>query len=423
MDGQKKKHMSQAMSFLILFGVVSLFSDMTHEGASSIRGAYLSIMGASAGAIGFFSGLGELVGYSMRYVFGKLTDKTRRYWPITITGYVLDVMAVPALALVGENGWIWACLLLVVQRMGKAIKKPAKDTLMSFAASQEGVGKSFGLQELLDQIGAFLGPVLLYLVMLFRTDGYTFRTYAFCFAVLAVPGAVTIILLLFTRRKFPNPDQFEPEPGKHAPFRLKKSFVLYIAGISCFAFGFIDYSLIIMHVQNVYAGLAANMAETSSLVTQGTLPLLYAGAMLVDAIAALVFGHLYDKIGVKALMISTLLSSVFAVFVFSIQSAAALLLGVALWGVGMGAQESILKAVVTSMVPKDCRATGYGVFECSFGVFWFLGSWIMGVLYDLSIPAMVVVSVAAQLAAVPFYLASDRRARAEKTVAGTGRPD
>lgn len=423
MGGQKKKHMSQAMSFLILFGVVSLFSDMTHEGASSIRGAYLSIMGASAGAIGFFSGLGELVGYSMRYVFGKLTDKTRRYWPITITGYVLDVMAVPALALVGENGWIWACLLLVVQRMGKAIKKPAKDTLMSFAASQEGVGKSFGLQELLDQIGAFLGPMLLYLVMLFRTDGYTFRTYAFCFAVLAVPGAVTIILLLFTRRKFPNPDQFEPQPEEHAPFRLKKSFVLYIAGISCFAFGFIDYSLIIMHVQNVYAGLAANMAETSSLVTQGTLPLLYAGAMLVDAIAALVFGHLYDKIGVKALMISTLLSSVFAVFVFSIQSAAALLLGVGLWGVGMGAQESILKAVVTSMVPKDCRATGYGVFECSFGVFWFLGSWIMGVLYDLSIPAMVAASVAAQLAAVPFYLASDRRARAEKTVAGTGRPD
>lgn len=423
MGGQKKKHMSQAMSFLILFGVVSLFSDMTHEGASSIRGAYLSIMGASAGAIGFFSGLGELVGYSMRYVFGKLTDKTRRYWPITITGYVLDVMAVPALALVGKNGWIWACLLLVVQRMGKAIKKPAKDTLMSFAASQEGVGKSFGLQELLDQIGAFLGPVLLYLVMLFRTDGYTFRTYAFCFAVLAAPGAVTIILLLFTRRKFPNPDQFEPQPEEPAPFRLKKSFVLYIAGISCFAFGFIDYSLIIMHVQNVYAGLAADMAETSSLVTQGTLPLLYAGAMLVDAIAALVFGHLYDKIGVKALMISTLLSSVFAVFVFSIQSAAALLLGVALWGVGMGAQESILKAVVTSMVPKDCRATGYGVFECSFGVFWFLGSWIMGVLYDLSIPAMVAVSVAAQLAAVPFYLASDRRARAEKTVAGTGRPD
>ena len=148
------KKMSQAMAFIVLFGIVSLFSDMTHEGASSIRGAYLALLGASAGTIGFISGLGELVGYSMRYVFGKLTDKSKHYWPMTIAGYVLDVLAVPALALVGDHGWIWACALLVIQRMGKAIKKPAKDTIMSFAASQEGVGKSFGIQELLDQIAA-----------------------------------------------------------------------------------------------------------------------------------------------------------------------------------------------------------------------------------------------------------------------------
>ena len=176
---------------------------------------------------------------------------------------------------------------------------------------------------------------------------------------------------------------------------------------------FIDYSLIIMHVSNTYAGLAANLAQNCALVTEGTLPLLYAGAMLVDAIAALRFGHFYDKIGVKALMISTLLSSVFAVFVFSVHSTPMLLIGIALWGIGMGAQESILKAVVTSMVPKHCRATGYGIFECAFGVFWFLGSWIMGVLYDLSIPAMVAVSVIAQLSAISLYLASDRKQRAQ----------
>ena len=115
---QEKKKWSQAMTFIVLFGIVSLFSDMTHEGASSIRGAYLSLMGASAGMIGFVSGLGELVGYSMRYVFGKLTDKTKRYWPMTIFGYLLDVLAVPALALVGEHGWMWACALLIIQRMG-----------------------------------------------------------------------------------------------------------------------------------------------------------------------------------------------------------------------------------------------------------------------------------------------------------------
>lgn len=402
----RKKKMSQAMAFIVLFGIVSLFSDMTHEGASSIRGAYLSLLGASAATIGFVSGLGELIGYSMRYVFGKLTDRSKKYWGMTIAGYVLDIAAVPLLALVGEHGWVAACALLVVQRMGKAIKKPAKDTIMSFAASQEGVGKSFGIQEVLDQIGAFLGPALLYLVMLFKTDGTTFEVYAACFAVLAIPGAITLVLLIITRCKFPNPEHFEPEPKEFVPFKMKKEFILYIAGISLFAFGFIDYSIIIMHVSRTYSHLASGLSETTSLVSTGTLPLLYAGAMLVDAVAALFFGLMYDKKGVKALVWSTVISAPFAVFVFASDSVPMLLLGIALWGVGMGAQESILKAAVTSMVPKASRATGYGIFECSFGAFWFLGSWLLGVLYDVSIPAMIAVSVAAQLAAIPLYIAS-----------------
>ena len=401
----KKKQISEAMLFIILFGIVSLFSDMTHEGASSIRGAYLTLMGASAGVIGFISGLGELVGYSLRYIFGFIADKTKKYWPMTIIGYILDVLAVPALALVGERGWIWACILLVIQRTGKAIKKPAKDTIMSFAASQTGVGKSFGLQELLDQIGAFLGPLLLYFVMLCKGGDDLFHTYAFCFGILAIPGFITILLLLYTRKRFPNPENFEPEPKEYVPFRLKKNFVLYIAGISLFAFGFIDYSLIIMHVSRAYTGLSAGLAETGSIVTTGNLPLLYAGAMLVDALSALFFGYLYDRIGIKSLMISTVLSSFFAVFVFTMHSEWALLAGIALWGIGMGAEESILKAVVTSIVPKNSRATGYGIFELSFGIFWFLGSWLMGVLYDYNITDMVIVSVAAQLIAVVlFYL-------------------
>ena len=402
---QKKSRLSQAMVFLILFGIVSLFSDMTHEGASSIRGAYLALLGASAGAIGFISGLGELIGYSMRYLFGRITDRTRSYWPMVILGYVLDIIAVPALALVGEHGWIAACLLLVVQRMGKAIKKPAKDTIMSFAASQEGAGRSFGLQELLDQIGAFLGPVLLWLVMLGRTDASPIRTYSLCFAVLAIPGGITLLLLLYTRSRFPNPEQFEPEPKEYIPFRMKKSFILYIAGISLFAFGFIDYSLIVMHISRT----AASLSGAVGLITEETLPLLYAGAMLIDAVSALFFGFLYDRIGVRSLIFSTLLSSGFAVFVFSMHSVPALLVGIALWGVGMGAQESILKAAVSSMVPKSSRATGYGIFECSFGFFWFLGSWLMGALYDFSIPAMVAVSVAAQLLSIPLYLVSSRQ--------------
>lgn len=405
---KKPEKISQAMLFILLFGIVSLFSDMTHEGAASIRGAYLSLLGASAGTIGFVAGLGELTGYSLRLFFGRLTDKTRQYWPMVIIGYILDILAVPALALVGRHGWLAASALLIVQRMGKAIKKPAKDTVMSFAATQEGAGKSFALQEMLDQIGAFLGPVMLYVVMLFKTEGEMLSIYTFCFAVLAIPGLVTLLLLFFTKRKFPHPERFEPEPEHYVPFKIEKRFVYYIAGISLFAFGFIDYSLIVMHIAKKFTGMTAELAETSSLVTAGSLPLIYAGAMLVDAVAALVFGYMYDKKGIWALVISTLLAAPFALLVFKAETVPVLLGGIALWGIGMGAQESILKAVVSHMVPKTSRATGYGIFEFSFGIFYFLGSWLMGVLYDLNLTVMIAVSMAAQLLAVLLYIKSSR---------------
>jgi MFS family permease len=248
----KRRKVSAAMAFIILFGMVSMMSDVVHEGAASIHGAFLSLLGASAGTIGFVSGLGELTGYSLRYVFGRITDRTRSYWPMTIIGYALDIIAVPALALVGPHGWIAACVLLIVQKMGKAIKKPAKDTILSFAASQEGVGKSFAIQEMLDQIGAFLGPLLLYVVMLLKTSGSTYQIYSFCFAVLAIPGAITLILLLITRRNFPHPEKFEPEPKEYVPFLMRRQFILYIAGISLFAFGFVDYSMVAMHIARTW---------------------------------------------------------------------------------------------------------------------------------------------------------------------------
>lgn len=389
--------MSTAMVFILMFSVVSLFSDMTHESASSIRGAFLALLGASATVIGFVSGLGELVGYGMRYVFGRLTDRTHRYWPMIVVGYVLDIIAVPALALVGEHGWVAACALLIVQRMGKAIKKPAKDTVLSFAASQEGAGKSFAIQEMLDQIGAFLGPLLLYVIMLFKTDGSDYNRYTFCFAMLAIPGALTLVLLWLTRRRFPNPEKFEPTPTVMVPFKMKGRFVLYIAGISLCAFGFIDYSLVLMHVSRLH------------LFSVSTLPLLYAGTMLIDAFSALFFGYLFDRWKSLALVASTLLSCTYALFIFGISTQWAIVVGVALWGIGMGAQESILKAAVTTLVPKQSRATGYGVFECSFGIFWFLGSWLLGALYDYSLTAMIVVSIVAQLAAIPLYVLSHKR--------------
>ena len=394
----RKKLMSRAMLFILLFGIVSMFSDMTKESAESIRGAFLSLMGASAATIGLVSGLGELVGYSLRFVSGKFADRTRKYWPIVIVGYCLELVTIPAMAFVGENGWVAACILLVVQKFGKAVKKPAKDTVVSFAASREGAGKAFGLQELLDQFGAVLGPLLLYVIMLFKTDGSTFERYSFCFLALAVPAVLTLVLLVVTRLHFPNPEQFEPDAKEYVPLKVGSKFVLYIIGISLFAFGFLDYSLVAMHVNRTCADI----------VPAGALPMLYSAAMLVDAVAALLFGNLYDHWGMKVLVVSALFAAPFSFLIFLGHSAPALVVGVVMWGIGMGAQESILKAAVTDMTPKSARATGFGALSLAFGLAWFLGSWCLGALYDINLTLMASVSAACQLLAIPFYILSSR---------------
>lgn len=396
---EKTSVKKKVWAFVLLMGVVSLFSDVTHEGAASIMGAYLNLAGASASVIGFISGLGELVGYSLRLLTGWITDRTKKYWPMTIWGYILDCVAIPALALVPKGGWIWACALIVTQRVGKAVKKPAKDTIISFAASQSGAGKSFAVEEFLDQLGAILGPVLVFAIMLLKGTRTTFSAYALCFAVLGIPAALTVTLLLVAQKRYPEPEKFEPPAKEVQPFHMNRSFVFYIVAISLFACGFIDFSIITMHTVK------------TGLVPQNAVSLIYAGAMAVDAFAALFFGWLFDKRGIRVLMLSSLVAAPFAVLIFGMTARWALFLGVALWGVGMGAEESILKAAVTSIVPKQSRSSGFGIFQTSFGVFWFLGSWLMGVLYDHSLPSMVAFSVIVQLAAIPFFWLSDRAHR------------
>lgn len=388
------------MAFILLMGLIALFSDMTHEGARSVLGAYLGLAGASAAVVGFVSGLGEFVGYSLRLLTGVITDKTKRYWLLTILGYAVDVFAIPALALVPQNGWVFACALVVLQRVGKAIKKPAKNALISFAASQTGAGKGFAVQEFVDQIGAFLGPVILFFVLLVRQDGDTFADYRLCFLVLGIPALVTIALLFFARNRYPHPENFEPADETPARFKANATFWTYIAGISCLAFGFIDFPLITLHISR------------QALVAADTLPLLYAGAMVVDAFAALWFGYLFDRRGIGALIVSTAISAVSAAFIFGFSGLWTTLLGILTWGIGMGAQESVLKSVVKGVVPKSGRAAGYGVFETAFGAAWFVGSLVTGLLYDASRPWMVVVSVGMQLAAIPFLRRTMRLARA-----------
>ena len=385
------------MAFITLMGIVSLFSDMTHEGARSVLGEYLNLAGASAATIGFVSGVGELCGYSLRLLSGFLADKTKKYWTLVIVGYALQVLAIPALALIPENGWVLACGLVILERVGKAIKKPAKNTLVSFAASEVGIGKGFAYQEFLDQLGAFLGPVMLFAVSLIKGTGNLFSTYRVCFAFLGIPAMITITLVVFSKIKYPNPEMFEKAQEERTEFHFQKSFALYMAAICCYAFGFADFTMITLHAAKTAAFPAASLS------------LLYALAMAVDAFAALFFGWLFDKIGLKAMVLATLCSTFFSCFIFLTGSPVCMIVGIILWGIGMGAEDSIMKAAVSQIIPKSMRSSGFGIFETGFGIAWFLGSWLLGALYDFNPVYLVIVSMLAQILAVVFYLACIRR--------------
>ena len=397
----KRRLASGAMTFIVLMGIVSLFSDMTHEGARSILGEYLNLAGASAATIGFVSGVGELCGYSLRLLSGFIADKTKKYWTLVIVGYVMQVLAIPALALIPPNGWFFACGLVILERVGKAIKKPAKNTLVSFAASEVGIGKGFAYQEFLDQLGAFLGPVMLFIIALIKGTSNLFSTYRICFAVLGIPALITIALVIFSKMKYPHPETFEKPSEEKTEFRFQRSFVFYMLAICMFAFGFADFTLITLH------------AAKTGAFPDAALSLLYAAAMAVDAFSALFFGWLFDKIGLRSLIISTLCSTSFSAFIFLTGNPWLMGVGIVLWGVGMGAQESIMKAAVSSIIPKSMRSTGFGIFETGFGIAWFLGSWLLGALYDIKPIWLVCVSVAAQLTAVVFYIICIRKKAAE----------
>lgn len=374
---------SAALKFVILMGAVSLFADATYEGARSIAGPFLSILGASAAAVGLVAGFGELVGYGLRSIFGYISDRTGRYWTITIFGYAVNLMAVPLLGLAGR--WEMAAFLLIAERLGKAIRTPARDAMLSHAASRIGRGRGFGLHEALDQIGAMLGPAIVALVM------YLKGGYRNSLGLLLVPAVLSLSILAVARHIYPRPRDFEETSAKIESRNFPKAFWLYLTAVGLIAAGFADFSLIAFHF------------KTASIVADEWIPVLYAMVMGIDALAALVFGWMFDKKGIPVMIMAALLSTPFAPLVF-FGGAGLGVLGMALWGVGMGAQESIMRAAVAGFVSPDKRGSAYGIFNTGFGIFWFLGSALMGILYDVSVPFLVAFSMAAQLASVPLFL-------------------
>jgi MFS family permease len=374
---------SKAMSFIVLLGIVSLFADMTYEGARSIVGPYLAVLGASAALVGFVSGFGEFIGYSLRLASGYLADKTQRYWLITICGYVVNVGAVPLLAL--TQHWPSAAVLIVMERLGKSIRIPARDAMLSQAGQVVGMGWGFGLHQALDQIGAMLGPFLV-AFMLFLKEGYHFG-----FAILAVPAFFVLVFLLIAYLRYPNPSHLQITQPKIETAITQKLFWIFIIGTAFVALGYADFPLIAYHF------------EKSNILSPTTIPIAYGIAMGIDGITSPIAGRLYDKYGLLIMAIGVALTASFAPLVF-LGGAITAFIGVAVWSIGMGMQTSLMRAIIGNMIPLEKRGSAYGIFNMIYGVSWFIGSVILGVIYDHSIPFVVVFSVLAQLLSLPWLI-------------------
>jgi MFS family permease len=379
-EGRKKR---MALRFVLLIGVLSFFADFTYEGSRSILGPYLASLEATALAVAVVTGFGELLGYGLRLVSGRLADSTGKFWPITILGYIVQMLSVPALAL--TRRWPAASVLIILERMGKAIRNPPRDVMLSHAAKQAGgYGWAFGIHEALDQFGAMFGPLVVAAVLTWH------GSYHEAFAILLVPALINLGFLSLARWLYPRPQDLETTPVIVESEGLPRIYWIYLTGAVLVAAGFADYPLIAYHLSR------SNVAQADWIA------IFYAVAMAVSGSGSLLFGRLFDRFGFAVLIGLTLVSALFAPLVF-LGGFWAAFAGAALWGLGMGVHESIIPAVVAPMVPAQRRASAFGLFTAGYGVFWFLGSAAIGALYEISLSLTVGFCMVAELAAVPIF--------------------
>ena len=316
--------------FVLAFGVVSMLADMVYEGARAIIGPYLATFGASAATVGFVTGFGEAVALIFRLATGRLSDRTRRYWTLSIAGYAITVIAVP---LIGFSQAFWqAATLIVAERFGKAVRTPARDTMLAQASVDLGRGTGFAIHEALDQVGAVIGPLIV--AGMIAWSGYRAG-----FAVLAIPGALTLLMLAWLRRAVPQPSAYESahrggSSGESAGLAaLPRRFWIYAAFTAISMLGFATFAVLAYH------------QEVGRVMAPALIPVTFAAAMAADALAALGSGRLYDRIGLRGLIVALPLTAIVPPLAFS-DTPALVWIGAIVWGAVMGILESTLRASV-----------------------------------------------------------------------------
>jgi MFS family permease len=405
-----------AWRFVVWFGIVAMFADIVYEGARSITGPLLASLGASALVVGVVTGVGEAAALLLRLVSGPLTDRTGRFWTWTLAGYALTVVSVPLLGLASAL-WV-ASGLVIAERVGKAVRSPAKDTLLSHATAVTGRGRGFAVHEALDQVGALTGPLAVAGVLAVTGNDYTPAL-----LVLAVPGVVAFALVVWLCVRVPRPALYEldRETATSTPTdvtagvtvgtaetaavpvvpsgALPGAFWAYAAFAGLTTIGFATFGVLSFHL------------VTAGLLSAAAVPVLYAAAMVVDAVAAVATGLAYDRLGARVLVVLPFVAALVPMLAFS-GTVAVAVVGALAWGVALGVQESTLRATVADLVGPGRRATAYGIFGAVLGVSAAAGGALAGGLYEVSVPLLVSVTAVLQLLALTVLVVTLRRARA-----------
>ena len=391
------------MGFIFLLGLVSLFADFVYEGSRSILGPYLLLSGAGVIFVSFIAGFGEFIGYFLRILFGYWADKTKKYWLFILIGYGLTCLTVPLMAF--TNNYVIIGILVLLERLGKSIRTPSRDTIISFVGSRYGQGTSFGIHQFLDQMGAILGPIFISFILFMGNNDYKLS-----FLLLSIPAVFTMSLLFWAKHKYSLMDQIEKnsESKKNfesknnsknirdfkqsRDFRQSRNFWIYTIASGFIAFGFIDFFLISYHYKLL------------GLVSDGVIPLVYSFAMFVAGLSSLVLGRIFDRYGVGVLLFSVFFASFSSFMIFLFKSYLVIWVSMVFWGLGLGVQGSVMKAYISKIVDRDQRAFAFGIFNSVYGISWFLGSVLMGYLYKVDIFYMVFISFMSQILGLLIFI-------------------
>jgi MFS family permease len=360
---------------VLVMGIVSMLGDIVYESGRGIAPDYLRFLGASAFMVGAVSGAGEFIGYAMRFVSGGLADRSRAYWLFIFLGYGL-ILAIPLMGFTSSVELVMA--LLILERLGKALRSPSRDTVVSIVSKGIGSGKAFGIHEAIDQIGAVIGPLILGGVML-----YTLNNYSVSFQILLVPYALMLVAIAYTYGRIGKSVDIEAKKMEGGQGSLNRGFWLYSGAILLNTIGLIPVALILFEGSSI-------LQPTGQ---QWVVPLLYVIVQLIDAPMALVSGVLFDRIGIKVLAAPFVLS-ILPAFLVLYGGITGVVAACVVYGLVLGMQESVYRAAIVNLVPLGRRGTAYGIFNVALGIGTLVGGAAFGFFIDQGYSALVMMGFA-----------------------------